>query len=86
MDVARRDVFCRCLRERGTEVRHSTCDLVLPINHPFDRRGWALGIGRLGGIGGPLLFELLLSLHLTPSGALYASAIPMPVSGTWLDT
>jgi MFS transporter, AAHS family, 4-hydroxybenzoate transporter len=43
--------------------------------------GWALGIGRLGGIGGPLLFELLLSLHLTPSGALYASAIPMLVSG-----
>jgi MFS transporter, AAHS family, 4-hydroxybenzoate transporter len=42
--------------------------------------GWALGIGRLGGIGGPLLFGLL-SLYLTPSEVLYTSAIPMLVSG-----
>jgi MFS transporter, AAHS family, 4-hydroxybenzoate transporter len=43
--------------------------------------GWALGIGRLGGIGGPLLFGLLFSLHLTPSEVLYASATPMLISG-----
>jgi MFS transporter, AAHS family, 4-hydroxybenzoate transporter len=43
--------------------------------------GWALGIGRLGGIGGPLLFGLLFSLHLTPSEVLYASAIPMLICG-----
>jgi MFS transporter, AAHS family, 4-hydroxybenzoate transporter len=43
--------------------------------------GWALGIGRLGGIGGPLLFGLLLSLHFTPSEVFYASAILMLVSG-----
>jgi MFS transporter, AAHS family, 4-hydroxybenzoate transporter len=43
--------------------------------------GWALGIGRLGGIGGPLLFGLLFSLHLTPSEVLHASAIPMLICG-----
>jgi len=43
--------------------------------------GWALGIGRLGGIGGPLLFGLLFNLHFTPSEVLYATAIPMLISG-----
>jgi AAHS family 4-hydroxybenzoate transporter-like MFS transporter len=39
--------------------------------------GWALGIGRIGGIGGPLLFGMLLSWHLTPASVFYVAAIPM---------
>lgn len=41
--------------------------------------GWALGIGRLGGIGGPLLFGLLLN-YVTPTSILYAAAVPMLIA------
>jgi AAHS family 4-hydroxybenzoate transporter-like MFS transporter len=39
--------------------------------------GWALGIGRIGGVGGPWLFGMLLALNVTPANAFYAAAIPM---------
>ena len=41
--------------------------------------GWALGIGRLGGIGGPLLFSLLLN-YVTPTSIFYAAALPMLIA------
>jgi AAHS family 4-hydroxybenzoate transporter-like MFS transporter len=43
--------------------------------------GWALGIGRLGGIAGPLLIGALLAYHLSPQHILYVAAIPMLVAG-----
>ncbi|MBI3699673.1 MAG: MFS transporter [Afipia sp.] len=43
--------------------------------------GWALGIGRIGGIGGPLLLGLLLSAHFEPAQVFYALAIPMLICG-----
>jgi AAHS family 4-hydroxybenzoate transporter-like MFS transporter len=43
--------------------------------------GWALGIGRVGGIGGPLLIGLLLSWHLSPGSLFYAASIPMLLAG-----
>ena len=43
--------------------------------------GWALGIGRVGGIGGPLLIGLLLSWHLSPASLFYAASIPMLLAG-----
>lgn len=43
--------------------------------------GWALGIGRLGGIGGPLLIGALLAYHLSPQHILYAAAVPMLFAG-----
>lgn len=39
--------------------------------------GWALGIGRIGGIGGPLLFGLLLARQFTPASVFYIAAMPM---------
>jgi hypothetical protein len=39
--------------------------------------GWALGIGRLGGIGGPLLIGALRAYHLSAEHILYAAAVPM---------
>ena len=39
--------------------------------------GWALGIGRIGGIGGPLLIGLLLGWNFTPQSVFFAAAIPM---------
>ena len=38
--------------------------------------GWALGVGRIGGIGGPLLFGMLLG-RSAPAAAFYAAAVPM---------
>lgn len=43
--------------------------------------GWALGIGRLGGIGGPLLIGVLLAYRLSAQHILYAAAIPMMIAG-----
>jgi MFS transporter, AAHS family, 4-hydroxybenzoate transporter len=43
--------------------------------------GWALGIGRLGGIGGPLLIGLLLSYELGAASLFYAAALPMALAG-----
>ncbi|SDJ67361.1 MFS transporter, AAHS family, 4-hydroxybenzoate transporter [Bradyrhizobium sp. Rc2d] len=45
--------------------------------------GWALGIGRLGGIGGPLLIGALLAYHLSAQHILYFAGIPMLIAG-WL--
>jgi MFS transporter, AAHS family, 4-hydroxybenzoate transporter len=43
--------------------------------------GWALGIGRLGGIAGPLLIGVLLSYQLTVASLFYAAAVPMLLAG-----
>jgi AAHS family 4-hydroxybenzoate transporter-like MFS transporter len=43
--------------------------------------GWALGIGRLGGIGGPLLIGVLLAYRLSAASLFYAAAVPMLLAG-----
>jgi MFS transporter, AAHS family, 4-hydroxybenzoate transporter len=43
--------------------------------------GWALGIGRLGGIGGPLLIGVLLAWQLSAASLFYAAALPMLLAG-----
>jgi AAHS family 4-hydroxybenzoate transporter-like MFS transporter len=39
--------------------------------------GWALGIGRIGGIAGPMIVQLLLYWKFSPAQILYAAAFPM---------
>jgi MFS transporter, AAHS family, 4-hydroxybenzoate transporter len=43
--------------------------------------GWALGIGRLGSIGGPLLIGVLLAHQLSAASLFYAAAVPMLPAG-----
>ncbi len=43
--------------------------------------GWALGIGRLGGIAGPLLIGAMLAYQLSAQDILYAASIPMLLAG-----
>ncbi|WP_028935972.1 MFS transporter [Pseudonocardia spinosispora] len=43
--------------------------------------GWALGIGRLGGIAGPLVVGAALSAGWDPRSVFYAMAVPMLVAG-----
>jgi AAHS family 4-hydroxybenzoate transporter-like MFS transporter len=42
--------------------------------------GWALGIGRIGSIVGPLVASYLLVLHVTPRDIFYISAVPAVVA------
>lgn len=43
--------------------------------------GWALGIGRLGGVAGPLLIGTMLAYQLAAPKILYAAAVPMLLAG-----
>ncbi|SAL68607.1 major facilitator transporter [Caballeronia udeis] len=55
------------------------------VYYPVDLRstgvGWALGIGRLGGIAGPLVAGMLYSAHWTPAEIFRFSAWPVLVAG-----
>ncbi len=42
--------------------------------------GWALGIGRLGGIVGPMLGGALMAFNWTPRAVFFAAAVPAAVS------
>jgi AAHS family 4-hydroxybenzoate transporter-like MFS transporter len=43
--------------------------------------GWALGVGRIGGIGGPLVVGAALAADWSPSAVFYAMAVPMLLAG-----
>jgi AAHS family 4-hydroxybenzoate transporter-like MFS transporter len=48
--------------------------------------GWALGIGRIGGVFGPFVAGLLLTAGWTPAELFYASGVPMLIGAVaiWL--
>ncbi|GAB2899262.1 4-hydroxybenzoate transporter PcaK [Paraburkholderia jirisanensis] len=52
-----------------------------PLNLRSTGVGWALGIGRLGGIAGPLIAGMLYSAHWTPAEIFRFSALPVLVAG-----
>jgi AAHS family 4-hydroxybenzoate transporter-like MFS transporter len=55
---------------------NATCGLLYPARMRTSGLGWALGIGRLGGIAAPVLGGYLLSLHVAPTHIfLVASAV-----------
>jgi AAHS family 4-hydroxybenzoate transporter-like MFS transporter len=39
--------------------------------------GWALGVGRLGGIAGPVLMGMLIQQHIASTNLFFAASIPM---------
>jgi AAHS family 4-hydroxybenzoate transporter-like MFS transporter len=43
--------------------------------------GWALGVGRVGGIVGPIVVGAALSTNWSPSGVFYAMSVPMLAAG-----
>jgi AAHS family 4-hydroxybenzoate transporter-like MFS transporter len=43
--------------------------------------GWALGIGRIGGITGPIVVGAALGMGWSPSAVFYAMAVPMLIAG-----
>nr|WP_277403004.1 MFS transporter [Burkholderia sp. Ac-20365] len=52
-----------------------------PLNLRSTGVGWALGVGRLGGIAGPLIAGMLYSAHWTPAEIFRFSAWPVLVAG-----
>lgn len=52
-----------------------------PLNLRSTGVGWALGIGRLGGIAGPLSAGMLYSAHWTPAEIFRFSAWPVLIAG-----
>lgn len=48
--------------------------------------GWALGVGRIGGIGGPLLIGTLLGWNLALRSIFFAAAIPMLLAAVAVAT
>ena len=64
----------------------NTANAVAATNYPTAMRssgiGWALGIGRIGQIVGPLIGGLLLSLRWGTQGILYVIAVPSLVAAT----
>ena len=51
-----------------------------PLNLRSTGVGWALGVGRLGGIAGPLLVGMLYSAHWTPAEIFRFAAVPVLVA------
>ena len=43
--------------------------------------GWALGVGRSGGIAGPLIVGWLLGMRWSPSSLFFAMSVPMLAAG-----
>jgi AAHS family 4-hydroxybenzoate transporter-like MFS transporter len=64
----------------------NTANAVAATNYPTAMRssgiGWALGVGRIGQIVGPLIGGLLLSLQWGTQGILYVIAVPALVAAT----
>ena len=64
----------------------NTANAIAATNYPTAMRssgiGWALGIGRIGQIVGPLIGGLLLSLQWGTQGILYVVAVPSLVAAT----
>ncbi|MGI4901610.1 MAG: MFS transporter [Janthinobacterium lividum] len=52
-----------------------------PLNLRSTGVGWALGIGRLGGIAGPLVVGFMYSAHWTPAQIFQAAALPVLIAG-----
>jgi MFS transporter, AAHS family, 4-hydroxybenzoate transporter len=52
-----------------------------PVNLRSTGVGWALGIGRLGSIAGPLIAGMLYSAHWTPAEIFHFSAWPVLAAG-----
>ena len=53
--------------------------LIYPTRIRATGAGWAFGIGRLGGIAGPMLGAILLGMHLPTMQLFMAPAIPMAI-------
>lgn len=58
---------------------NAAASLIYPTRIRSTGAGWAFGIGRLGGIGGPMLGAWLLKMHLPIAQLFIAPAVPLAI-------
>jgi AAHS family 4-hydroxybenzoate transporter-like MFS transporter len=58
---------------------NATSGLIYPTRMRAAGAGWAFGVGRLGGIAGPMLGAWLISMHLPTSQIFSAPAVPLAI-------
>ncbi|HTH98053.1 MAG TPA: MFS transporter [Stellaceae bacterium] len=68
--------FCVLGAQLGINAGSS---LIYPTRIRATGTGWAFGLGRLGGIAGPMLGAWLISMHLSTSQLFIAPAVPLAV-------
>ena len=60
---------------------HALCSMIYPTRMRATGLGWAMGIGRVGGMAGPLLGGMALAGHWTALPSFLTGALPMLVVG-----
>ena len=80
LDADDRFVLCRLLRQWRAKERDCADGNLYPAPIRSTGVGWALGIGRIGGIAGPLLIGALLGWQVQPASVFYAATLPMLAS------
>ena len=60
---------------------HAICSMIYPTRMRGTGIGWALGLGRVGGMAGPLLGGMALSGHWSALPSFLTGALPMLVVG-----
>lgn len=58
---------------------NAACGLIYPTRVRATGAGWSFGIGRLGGIIGPMLGAWLISMHLSMQQLFIAPAVPLAI-------
>jgi AAHS family 4-hydroxybenzoate transporter-like MFS transporter len=58
---------------------NAAAGLIYPTRIRATGAGWSFGIGRLGGIGGPMLGAMLIAMQLTTTELFIAPAIPLAI-------
>jgi AAHS family 4-hydroxybenzoate transporter-like MFS transporter len=58
---------------------NATSGLIYPTRMRAAGAGWAFGVGRLGGIAGPMLGAWLIGMHLSTSQIFLAPAVPLAI-------
>jgi MFS transporter, AAHS family, 4-hydroxybenzoate transporter len=64
---------------------NASAGLIYPTDLRANGVGYALGVGRVGSIAGPLLGSLLTKLEMPPATFFYVTAIgPLLCAGSWV--
>ena len=64
---------------------NASAGLIYPTDLRANGVGYALGVGRVGSIAGPLLGSLLTELEMPPATFFYVTAIgPLLCAGSWM--
>jgi AAHS family 4-hydroxybenzoate transporter-like MFS transporter len=67
--------FCGCVIVGTQNALNASAGLIYPTSLRANGVGYALGVGRLGSITGPLIGSLLTNLAMPPQAFFYVTAV-----------